>query len=260
MRVALCIPDYDGRVHDEHATSLMATVRMADKLGIDLIPMYTRGCAVLPDVRNFLVAKALAAGCDKVWFVDSDISWMKSIPEALNMVLCPADIVAGLHQRKNSKWNGAASLVASWKTLPPKQDEETGCYEVNKVATAFVVIDKSVFQKLADAGIAKNYLPSHIQVEDIHYPYLRNYFWYDFIPATMTAEQQFHLAKLGMNGPFMSIDGEDFYFCRKATEVGCKIMFDPRIALTHWDGCVQFDVAYRDLEFQPVTVPVEEAA
>ena len=87
--------------------------------GIEILLITGRGCPILPDARNWCVAQALAADCDKVWFVDADIAWEDSIDDAINMLLAPVDIVCGVHQARNPKWNDPARLVVSWKKLPP---------------------------------------------------------------------------------------------------------------------------------------------
>mgnify|MGYP000865975114 CR=1 FL=1 len=250
MKVALCVPAYDGRVHDEHANSIAHTMANAHKYGIEIKLMIGRGCPVLPDVRNYLVAKALSEGCDKVWFVDSDIAWTNSIHEALNMLKAPGDIVAAVHQRKNGTWNGPANLVVQWGKMPPPADEETGLWEVERVATAFVVIDKSVFRRIADANLARPYLPSRVYPEERVYPFLRNYYWYDFQPAVLDATLKAHLQAIGYDGPLESIEGEDYYFCRQAQKAGCKILVDPRVELIHFDGCVQHNVSLKNARFE----------
>jgi hypothetical protein len=260
MKIGLCLPSYDGRVHDAHMVSVHRSMLLAASQGVEIMHIIGRGSPILPDTRNWLVAHALEAGCDKIWFVDSDISWETCVPEALNMLRAPVDIVAGVHQKKNSLWNEQpARMVVGWGQVPPPVDEETGLWEVNRVATAFVAIDRSVFERLADAGIARNYLPHRADFESRYYRFNRNYFWYDFQPAVMDQRTADHLEAVGYDGPMESIEGEDYYFCRKAKEVGCRVFVDPRITLTHFDGCVQHNVGLKDVRFEAVE-PILQAA
>ena len=252
MKVALCVPCYDGRVHDAHMASVVKTMRLASQQGVEILLITGRGSPILPDARNWCVAMALAADCDKVWFVDSDIGWEACVPEVLNMLRAPVDIVAGVHQKRNTTWNSPAELVVQWDTIPPKEDKDTGLWEVSRVATAFVVIDKSVFQRLAEAGIARNYLPHGKVTEGDHFKFYRNYFWYDFIPVAPDAATREHLAAVGYDGPMEMLQGEDFYFCTKAKEIGARIYVDPRIELVHFDGCVQHNVSLKNVTFAPV--------
>lgn len=249
MKIGLCIPAYDGRVHDALMSSVVKTMRLAAENGIEITLLTGRGSPVLPDVRNWCVAMSLAANCDKIWFVDSDIAWENCVPEVLNMLISPVEIVAGVHQKRNSTWNEAADLVVQWDQLPPKADDETGLWEVKSVATAFVCIDRAVFDRLAENGIAQLYLPNaKLDASAAHYRFYRNYFWYDFIPAPEASREK--MMASGYIGPMQILRGEDFYFCAKAKEVGARIYVDPRIELTHFDGCVQHNASLKQVRFE----------
>ncbi len=251
MKVALCVPCYDGRVHDAHMASVVKTMRLASEQGMEILLITGRGSPILPDIRNWCVAMALAADCDKVWFVDSDISWESCVPEVLNMLRAPVDMVCGVHQKRNTTWNAAAELVVQWQTIPPVEDEQTGLWEVSRCATAFLCIDRSVFTRLAESGVARHYLPHGKIDSGDHYRFYRNYFWYDFIPVTPAEGTTEHLASVGYDGPMEMLQGEDFYFCAKAKEAGARIFVDPRIELVHFDGCVQHNASLKQVRFAP---------
>jgi hypothetical protein len=249
MKIALCIPCYDGRVHDALMSSVVKTMRLAADKGVEIMLLTGRGSPVLPDVRNWCVAMSLAAKCDKIWFVDSDIAWENCVPDVLNMLLAPVEIVAGVHQKRNPNWNDPAELVVQWDHIPPAADPETGLWEVKSVATAFVCIDRSVFDRLAESGIAQLYLPNAKLTNGDHLRFYRNYFWYDFIPAPEAARAD--LLAMGYVGPMQILRGEDFYFCAKAREVGARTFVDPRIELVHFDGCVQHNASLKQVRFEP---------
>jgi hypothetical protein len=254
MKVGLCIPCYEAKVSDSTMSSVARTMVLAAEQDIEIMLIVGRGNPVLPDVRNWCVAQALALGCDKVWFVDSDIAWDASVPQVLNMLRAPVDIVAAVHQARNVRWNDPARMVVYWDKIPPELEPKSGLYKVKKVATAFVCIDRSVFERLAEAGIARNYLPSQVVAEGDYYPYLRNYFWYDFMPVSEEFPENLkeYLAGVGYEGELQKIQGEDYYFCTKAREIGCDIVIDPRISLVHFDGCIAHDMSMADVRFQPV--------
>lgn len=243
VKVALCTPCYDGRVHDAHMVSVSQTMMAGAARGIEIVHILGRGSPVLPDVRNWCVAQALSARCDKIWFVDSDIAWQSSISETLNMLLAPVDIVCGVHQKRNSLWNDPPDLVVRWKQIPPIAEAETGLWEVDSVATAFVCIDRSVFERIDAAGLARKYLPHAKEGVDLSWcQHNRNYFWYGFTEAASSRPD-------GYDGPMEIIQGEDFYFCDIAKRAGCQIFVDPRIELTHFDGCVQHNASLKNVQF-----------
>jgi hypothetical protein len=260
MKVGLCIPCYEAKVSDATMSSVARTMVLAAEQDIEVMLIVGRGNPVLPDVRNWCVGQALALGCDKIWFVDADISWDASVPEALNMLRAPADIVAAVHQARNTRWNDPARMVVYWEKIPPEIEPKSGLYKVKKVATAFVCIDRSVFERLAAAGIARNYLPSQVLPEGDYYPFLRNYFWYDFMPVGEDFPENLkeYLASVGYEGPLEKIQGEDYYFCTKAREIGCDIVVDPRVSLVHFDGCIAHDMSMKDVRFQPIEEKKDE--
>lgn len=251
LKVALAMPVYTGTVSDQTMSSVARTMVEATRAGIEIMLIKGRGNAVLPHVRNWLVSQAMVAGCDKIWFVDSDIAWDKCIPETLNMLRAPVDVVAGVHQRRNVFWNDPPELVVKWERIPPEQDEETGLYKVSKVATAFVCIDRSVFERIDAAGLARPYLSFGEFIPEPAMKYMRAYFWYDFItPTTMDDEDKAKLAEFGYDGPLDILQGEDFYFCDRVKEIGGSIFVDPRIELVHFDGCVQHNVSLKNVRFE----------
>jgi len=250
LHVGLCIPVYDGRVHDATMSSVARTMQEAQRKGITISLIMGRGNAVLPHVRNWLVSQAMLKGCDKIWFVDSDMAWDGCIPDVLNMLAAPVDVVAGVHQARNPRWNDPARLVVKWDKIPPEQDEATGLLKVSKVATAFVCIDRSVFERIDKAGLARPYLSFGQFNPDPSMKYMRAYFWYDFLSPAISEADQEKLREYGVDGPFDILQGEDFYFCDRVKDVGGSIFIDPRIALTHFDGCVQHTASFKDIVFQ----------
>ena len=251
MKVALCIPCYDGRVHDAHMLSVVKTMRLARDADIEIMTITGRGNAILPEVRNWCVAQALQNKCDKVWFVDSDIAWDQCAEAAINMLLAPVDIVAGVHQKRNSFWNEKATLVVKWKKIPPEKDADTGLFEVTSVATAFVAIDCSLFRRIDEAGLVVPYLPnwSDHKLPDPCIRYYRNYFWLGFEDLDLPQAYRDALAEIGVNGPYRQLQGEDYYFCSLARKAGARIFIDPRIELVHFDGCVQHNASVKQVRF-----------
>lgn len=260
MRIGLCVPTYTGHVQDALMASVVKTMSAAAQRGIEILLITGRGCPILPDARNWCVAQALAADCDKIWFVDADIAWDGCVNDVINMLLAPVDIVCGVHQARNLRWNDPARLVVRWKKLPPEEDEATGLWEVERCATAFVCIDRSVFDRLAEADIAKRYLPNGTIIVGEYLRFYRNYFWLSLDPVTPPIATVRALEVLGVPGPYRGLIGEDFYFCQWAEKVGAKIYVDPRIRLTHYDGCVAHDACVADAQFVKEEAELETLA
>jgi hypothetical protein len=249
VKVALCVPTYTGHVQDALMASVVKTMSAAAQRGIEILLITGRGCPILPDARNWCVAQARANGCHKVWFADDDIAWENSIDDVINMLLAPVDIVCGVHQARNPKWNDPARMVVRWKELPPREDPETGLWEVDKVATAFVCIDCRVFDRLAEEGFAERYLPNGNIIVGEYLKWYRNYFWLSLDPVEPPAETVAALEALGVPGPYKGLIGEDFHFCGRAQRIGAKIWVDPRVKLVHYDGRVAHDGNLSNVQF-----------
>jgi len=264
VRIGLCTPAYKGTVSDAYATAMARTMVEAAARGIEIVEIKGRGMPVIHHARNWCVAQAFELGCDKVWFVDDDIAWKDCVPEALNMLRAPVDIVAGVHQGRNTFWNDPARLVVQWDKLPPEEDPETGLWKVKKVATAFVCIDRSVFERIDAAGLARPYLSfGDFGTGHAPEPYMRHmraYFDFAYIaPSNLSPEMEKQVRSIGYTGPIEILQGEDYAFCDKARKAGCSIYVDPRIALTHFDGCVQHNVSLKDVSFVDATQADEPA-
>ena len=244
MRIGVCVPAYDGRVHDAHSNAMINMATHCSARGVELVFISCRGCPILTDARNFLVAQALYQGCEKIWFVDSDIAW-NECDALFNMLMSPADIIAGAHQARNVHWNDPPRMVVRWAKIPPEQDEETGCWIVDKVATACLVIHRRVFEKLAEMGIADLYIPhGAAEFSDVdHLPYFRNYFDYAKVEFDPPQKLKDELDRIGYKPPYRMNLGEDFYFCHQAQQAGFKCLIDPRVSLVHFDGCVQHNAS-----------------
>lgn len=261
MKIGIATPCYDGRVHDAHMHAILKLWPYAAAKGVELEYLAARGCAILPDVRNFLVAQAFKNKCDKVLFLDSDISI--GDPEVfLNFLMSPVPIVAGVPQGRNSTWNAEPRLIVRWDKIPPEQDEDTGLWIVEAAATACLLIDMDVFRTLAAKGLAKRYI-QHGQVDPNDIPALLHFYnFFDYEKVEMPPGEKLieQLKAIGYEPPYMMNLGEDFYFCRQARAAGFRILVDPRIHLVHFDGCVQHNAHLGQVSFQPGEVEVRREA
>lgn len=261
LKVAICVPCYDGRVHDEHHNSILRLFNVASLAGVKCQVFMARGHSILPDARNWLVAQALAWGADKVFFVDSDIAWEDARP-ILNMLLCPAPIVGGIYQGRNVRWNDPPRFVVRWGQMPPPTDEETGLWIVEKLGTGCLSIAREVFERMAQENRARTYIPHWNIPEDASFiKWHRNYFWYDFISIVehLPKESLDRLRKAGItDDEIWTNQGEDFYFCRNAAEMGYQILADPRVELIHFDGVIQHNATCKQIQFKPVQTELGE--
>lgn len=242
MKVALCTPCYDGRVHLQYATSLTETLFRCVREGIEVDFHNSRGCANLTRSRNLLVAQSLANGADQVFFIDSDIQWRAE--DFIRLVGHKEDVVCGVPQKRTQRWmeDGEMAVIPLSGAF-----EKEGVVEVERAPSAFMRIRRHVFEKLAREGIAKPFLFD--RAERSIWPYCYNWFWYDLSPLDRPHSEYLEWAWGGTpdNKQYVQDDGEDFYFCRRFRDIGGKIHVDLDVALVHYEGLVGHPLTMRDL-------------
>lgn len=200
MNIFVAIPVYDGKIPARLALGLLKEQQLALGAGDNFKVAILSSNAGVISARNQLVRQFLESDSDKLFFLDSDITF----PEGALVKLChkPVEIVGGCYRHKNPN-------EVSYPVCFLKQDElygdANGLTEVAQIPTGFMSIDRSVFKKIdekfperrARLGNAVNYFQMPV-VDGILY-------------------------------------GEDFYFCKEWTEqVGGKVFMDPDLDLVHW--------------------------
>jgi len=223
MRIGLCTPCYQETVHHDHMLSVIATDRTAIRNGIDLKHYTAPGCAVLPRVRNRLVARALADKCDWIVFADDDIAW--NAKDFFKLTGHEVDLVAAGPAKRHHRWDEKPAAVAKFPKDGPIVGKITPVgriWKMDGVATGLMAIRATIFEKLE--SITTAYVTEGVSV--------RTWFWFDLIPGDGSLEDE----------------GEDYNFCRKVREVGGSCWVDPDIRVRHYTGNVCHDLCFADIE------------
>ena len=228
MRIGLCTPCYNEQVHYDYMLSVMAADRMAVRLGHKLETYIAAGTAILPRVRNRLMAQAMADQCDWIVCVDDDIGF--DAGDLFKMLKHGVDVVAAAPAKRHHRWDEQPAAVAKFPkgSIDGRITEAGRVWKMDAVATAFLAIHSSVIQRM----------------EPVTTPYIadgspvRDWFWLD---------------KITVDGEVMD-EGEDYNFCRKFISVGGECWIDPDIRVRHYTGSVCHDVCLADAEIK------EEAA
>jgi hypothetical protein len=229
MRVGLLTPCYNEQTHCDYMLSMVATDRMAAKLGIELVPYIVPGTAVLPRVRNRLVAQAMAAKCDWLMCIDDDIGW--NAPDFFKMFNHGVDVVAAGPAKRHHRWDEQPAVVTKFPKgkIIGRHTEVGRIWKMERVPTGFMAIRSTVIEKME--SVTRPYVTEGTQVRD--------WFWLDLI----TEDGQ------------TTDEGEDYNFCRKWLELGGECWVDPDIRVRHYTGSVCHDVCLADAEIRE-----EEAA
>jgi hypothetical protein len=204
--------------------SVMAVDRMAAKLGMELKTYIAAGTAILPRVRNRLVAQAMADKCDWIVCIDDDIGF--NAADFFKLFKHGVDIVGAAPAKRHHRWDEQPAAVAKFPNgkITGKRTEVGRLWKMDAVATGFMAIRSTVIDRLEP--VTTPYVTEGTEV--------RTWFWLELLNGTD--------------------EGEDYNFCRKFREVGGEVWVDPDIRVRHYTGSVCHDVCLADAQIR------EEAA
>lgn len=186
--------------------------------------METGSSANLPRLRNSLVALAMDWGADAILWIDSDIAGNGA--DALRLWNSGADIVAAAPQRRPARLDEAPS-VAFRPMEGGKVSLRDGLVEVGAVATAFCLTRRVVYEEMKRTNTAKLLKNPDCPQSD----WFRNFFWYELVP---------------FEDGYLD-DGEDYYFCRKARELGFSCFIEPNVRPIHHEGRIRLETNFWDI-------------
>jgi len=242
----VAIPNYKGFLAEDTDKSLIDLFSYVPKDGEPKIQWgrsVSKGCPVLPRVRNHMCYEALAGGFDGLLFIDDDIGFNAN--EVYRMIGRGYGLIGAIPQKRNHKWNDPPSLA-----VPPpgvkyfKSDE--GEYEVGippepKLPMACTFIATQVLKDIDEAGLVPKYIYTPQSGQKAH---CSQYFGYELVPAPEWSYEHQVGKELGVENP-MCEDGEDHYFCRRAAQAGYESLIDVTVELRHWEGQVCHDYSYK---------------
>lgn len=201
MKIFVAIPVYDGKLPVQTAKCLFDEVSVANGLGDELRVNFLPSCSVIAHGRNQLTQMFLDSDCDRLFFLDSDITFLPG-----NLVkLChmPFDFVGGCYRYRDK----TEAYPISWLPGEELWANKFGLLEVAMLPTGFLSLSRNVFEKFREAYPNRQY--SHWGAS------MYGYFQMAFKDGTMHSD--------------------DSYFCKEWRDIGGKIYLDPEQTLVHWD-------------------------
>lgn len=199
MKIFVAIPGRDHKLDFNVTACLMEEHELSLQVGVKLVFDLFPSSGGIADGRNFLVEDFLKSECDKMVFLDSDITFAKG--SLIQLATKPVDFVAGCYRHKKI----GESYPIDFKKGEMWADKN-GLIAVEKVPFGFVCLTREVFKKF-----------------DEKFPERKN--------------KNFGLASTAyFQLPVVDgiLWGEDFMFCKEWNEMGETIYLDPEIELTHW--------------------------
>ncbi len=202
MKVFVAMPVYDGKLPLETASSLLQEQLLAGQNGHELIFAFLPSCSVPATGRNALVQQFMESDCDRLVFVDSDISF--PVGSLLKIAAQPAEFVGGCYRFKTEKEQYPIGWIQDRDEL---WSDERGLIEVATLPTGFLALSRSVFEKFKAHYTGR-------ECNHMGHP-MYGYFQMVFKDGAMYSE--------------------DTYFCKEWREMGGQVFLDPDIKLAHWD-------------------------
>lgn len=230
-RIFLGTPCYGGNVKQEFMTSITdlmmhLSARFWQEDGTVALQPLVAEMAFLENeshidrARNKIANKFMRSGRDWLLFVDSDIVF--SAPDVMRLWLHGMNgqrLVAGAYAMKGIVPQFAVAAV------PDAKADEHGLIEVMHSGTGFMLIHRSVFEKLAEAGKAQEYnLGSNDPDRALGIKTNRAYFKSGVRPMPPVGDLWL---------------SEDYMLCYEWRKLGGKIFVDRNINLEHC-GSIKF--------------------
>ena len=202
-KIHFLTPCYGGNITEVCFSSYLGFTIMAMQNGINFQIDTLSNESNVNRARNSCAAKFLSGDCTHLMFVDADIQFNPQ--DIVKLVNHDKDIVGGIYPQK---------------TLPPKMvvntlnnsEQQGDLIEVGTLGTGFMLIKRSVFEKMIEEGATP-------YVDAIGLSPEENANQYDFFQCTIDSK-----------GRYLT---EDWSFCRRWRQLGGKIWADTTIALAH---------------------------
>ncbi|MGJ7607244.1 hypothetical protein ACSFA7_23125 [Variovorax sp. LT1R20] len=225
-------PSHDGKFFQNYVTSLLNFAIESERAGMRMQVLFHQGESLVTRARNNCVAQFLAnPNWTHLFWIDADIGF--SAQAAFRLLLSGYDIAAGVYPLKRENWpaegvpagttqqqfeatftrytvNAKASEITSQVELEVQPD---GFMKMTEAPTGFMVIKRTVFERLIASYPELNYVPDSIGETDqgLHYR---------FFDVMVDPETRRYLS-------------EDYGFCRLWSGLGESIYIDANSNLSH---------------------------
>lgn len=205
-KLFIALPAYDFKVSVKLAVSLVDLCTKLPSHGVNVQIANICGCSVVSRARNLLADEFLKSDATDLMFIDSDINF--NADDVIRLLAWGTDpkkgIVAGIPVAR--KKNKVYISILDTDDDSQVTMNAMGLVRAKRVATAFMLVQRKVFEDLRDAHPEWK----HGQTEGDPI--------YSFFDFKSTPEGYI---------------GEDFLFCDRARELGYEVWIDPTIELGH---------------------------
>lgn len=206
MNLFVAIPAYDSTISVQTAGSLLNEQAVFSSEGHEILISFLPACSLITVARNQLIADFLKSDCDKVAFVDADVSWEQG--DLLRLASHGYDVVGGAYRFKEP----IEGYPVQWPTpeLTPEREQAArdGLMEVEGLPGGFLCLSREALEQFRAFHGDRSY------------------------------EHQGHEAYAYFTAPFRDgrLYGEDAAFCADYRATGGRVWLDPSLTLSHHSG------------------------
>jgi hypothetical protein len=229
---------YGGNCAGIYTKSTADLAQTAAKYGVDVKFFYLFNESLITRARNYLVDEFLRSDATHLMFIDSDIGFQADYVMTMAAMMSDDseyDVLCGPYPKKTIAWEKIKMAVdKGWADDDPnKLDQLVGDYVFNPVAgqvemrldepvevmeggTGFMMVQRSAFEKFADAYPEYSYKPDHVRTK--HFDGSREIMAY--FDTVIDADTKRYLS-------------EDYMFCQWARKAGVSVWMCPWMELSH---------------------------
>jgi hypothetical protein len=250
-KIMIATPMYGGQCTGIYTKSATDLASMAHQYGVKLSFFFLFNESLITRARNYLVDEFMRSDYTHLMFIDSDIGFDPTDVLAMAAIAEPGtdkEIICGPYPKKAIAWEKVKRAVDKGfaDEDPNVLEKYVGDYVFNPVSgsgniridkpaevleggTGFMMIQRSAFEKYAEAYPEFLYKPDHVRTK--HFDGTREIMAY--FDCVIDPESKRYLS-------------EDYMFCQWSRKAGIKVWMCPWMKLTHM-GSYMFSGSLADL-------------
>jgi hypothetical protein len=241
-KLFVATPMYGGQCAGMYTKSTADLAMMCTQYGVSVRFFYLFNESLITRARNYLVDEFMRSDCTHLMFIDSDIGFDPNDVMALMALMDPEapdgerkEIMCGPYPKKTIAWEKIKMAVDKGfaDDDPNKLEQLVGDYVFNPVAgqvemrldepvevmeggTGFMMVQRSAFEKFAEAYPEYSYKPDHVRTK--HFDGSREIMAY--FDTIIDPDSKRYLS-------------EDYMFCQWARKAGVGVWMCPWMELSH---------------------------
>ena len=232
-KLFIATPMYGGQCAGPYVRASLDLTTLAIKYGVQDQFYFLFNESLVTRARNYLVAEFLRSDATHLMFIDSDISFDPM--DVLALAALDKPIAGGPYPKKTIAWEKVfdAAKLGLADQSPLELEKYSGDYvfnyapgtteirldtpvEVLEIGTGFMMVQRQVFEKFAEAYPEQKYRPDHNRSE--HFDGSKEI--HAFFDTVIDPETRRYLS-------------EDYMFCQWVRKIGVPVFLCPWMKLQH---------------------------